>query len=74
MLVCFSMKTPSYHTNLGDVLRKWRVMSDLDQRGAARRLGISASSLCRLEKGDVRPDAETFLKLLAWLIAPMEGK
>lgn len=68
------MNTPSYQTNLGDVLRKWRVMSDLEQRGAARSMDISASTLCRLEKGEVRPDAETFIKILQWLIAPVEEK
>ena len=60
--------------NLGDVMKKWRLMSQLEQRGAARLIGISASTLCRLEKGDVKPDAETFMKILRWLISPTETK
>ena len=63
------MKTPE-RLNLGDVLKKWRLMSQLGQRGAAYRIGISASTLCRIENGDTRPDAEAFLKILAWLITP----
>jgi transcriptional regulator with XRE-family HTH domain len=61
-------------TNLGDALKKWRLMSQLEQRGAARQIGISASTLCRLEKGEVKPDADTFLKILRWLISPSETK
>lgn len=67
------MKTPEA-IRLGDVLKKWRLMSQLEQRGAAKQMGVSASTLCRLEKGEVRPDADTFLKILSWLIQPVETK
>ena len=62
------MKSGMKQTVLGDVLRKWRVMSDIDQRTAAKRMGISAATLCRLENGETTPDAHTLLALLTWLL------
>lgn len=37
-----------------------------NQRAAAREIGVSASTLCRVETG-YAPDLETFGKLCAWL-------
>lgn len=53
---------------LGDVLKKWRVMSQLEQRGAARMIGISASTLCRIENGETTPDAITLMAVFNWLM------
>lgn len=55
---------------LGEVLRKWRLMSNMGQRGAARLMGISVSTLCRLERGDVKPDADTWISIQQFLLAP----
>lgn len=52
--------------NLGIVLRKWRVMSELDLRRAARLIGINHVALMRLEHGS-KPNADTLLTVLAWL-------
>lgn len=62
------MKRHETNLRLGDVLRKWRVMSDLDQRSAAALIGISASTLCRIEKGDFIPEARTWMKIMDWLM------
>lgn len=60
-------------TMLGEVLRKWRLMSNLEQRGASRLMNISAATLCRLERGDVKPDAETWIKIQRFLLDPPPG-
>lgn len=53
---------------LGDVLRKWRVMTELDLRTAAGQMGIGAATLMRIEHGQ-SCDAETLLKVLNWLMS-----
>jgi len=64
------MKHRDPNRQLGDVLRKWRMMSDLDQRTAAAKIGVSAPTLCRIEKGDFIPEALTFQKIVNWLLGP----
>lgn len=54
---------------LGEVIRKWRVMNELDLRTVASEIGISAATLMRLEQGRT-PDGDTLAKVLAWLFAP----
>ena len=51
---------------LGQILKKWRFMSDLDLRSASEQMGIGAATLSRIEKGAV-PDGYTFVKLLTWM-------
>ena len=51
---------------LGDILRKWRAMSELDLRSAAEHIGIGAATLMRIEKGKV-PNGYTFIKIITWL-------
>ena len=41
-------------------------MVELDLRGAAKLMGISAPTLMRIESGRAM-DAETFMKILGWL-------
>jgi len=52
---------------LGDVLRKWRAMSMLDLKQVADAIGISVSTLSRLERGKT-PDAGTLRKVWSWLM------
>ena len=52
---------------LGEVLWKWRMMRELSQRTVAAMLGISASTLSRLERGEF-PDAQTLKLVLCWLL------
>lgn len=51
---------------VADLLINWRFINKLTQRDAALQIGISASSLCRVEKGST-PDGETVVKLVAWM-------
>lgn len=62
------MKVGLHQTVLGDVLEQWRLGSGLNVREAAALIGISASTLCRLENGGTDPDAKTFLAILNWLL------
>lgn len=54
-------------TKLGEVLRKWRLMSDLTLEKAAKEMGISHIALHRLERGKPVPGA-AFSDVLAWLL------
>jgi len=51
---------------LGEIIRKWRLLSDITVSAAAQRIGIAASTLVHIEQGKV-PDGKTLLKLMAWL-------
>ena len=53
---------------LGEVLRKWRVMSEMDLRQASKKIGIAHSTLLRLEEGKLPPHGETVVKLIVWLL------
>jgi transcriptional regulator with XRE-family HTH domain len=61
------MKTSLNQTKLGNVLKGWRESERIDQRTAAKEIGIGASTLCRLESGETTPDAKTFMAILIWL-------
>ena len=52
---------------LGEVLRKWRLMSEMDIRTAAKQMGSDPSTLCRIEQGR-SPSAETLRDILLWLL------
>lgn len=52
---------------IGEVLKKWRILSELDVRSAAQKIGISASTLMRIERGGVPPTGQTILTLFNWL-------
>ena len=52
---------------LGEVLRKWRLMSEMDLRSAATLMGTDASTLIRIEQGR-SPSAETLRNILLWLL------
>ena len=51
---------------LGDVLRKWRKMSDLTLREAAARIGLQFNTLARIETGE-QMDGATLAFILRWL-------
>jgi hypothetical protein len=52
---------------LGEVIRKWRVMSELSIRDAAAIIGISATTMHRFESGD-DVDGRTLVTILKWLM------
>lgn len=54
--------------NLGEILRKWRLMSELDIRSAAELMKTDASTLCRIEQGRA-PSAATLRNILLWMLA-----
>jgi transcriptional regulator with XRE-family HTH domain len=52
---------------LGTVLRKWRLMSELDLRSAAAEMNLDAATLMRIEQGRM-PSGETLRSILRWLM------
>jgi transcriptional regulator with XRE-family HTH domain len=53
---------------LGEVIRKWRLMSELTIRDVAAMIGISATTMHRFESGD-DVDGRTLIAVLKWLLA-----
>ena len=51
---------------LGQVIRKYRVNSELSLRDVGKEIGIGAATLMRLEQGR-DPDGATLAKVLVWL-------
>lgn len=59
---------------LGTVLRKWRLMSELDLRSAAAEMELDHATLHRIEQGRM-PSAESLRAILIWLMAtPSSGE
>jgi DNA-binding XRE family transcriptional regulator len=54
------------YMRVAELIINWRFIRKLNQRDAAKEMGISASSLCRIEKGIV-PDGTTLVTLMNWL-------
>ncbi len=57
---------------LGIVMKKYRLMMDLDLLSLGKDIGSGASTLMRLEMGH-DPDYRTFKKILDWLSQPQEA-
>lgn len=58
---------------LGEVIRRWRKMSDIGVRDAAREIGVSHGTLSRIERGE-EMTGSTLAKVLAWLFSSENGK
>lgn len=67
-MVTLARKKIADNMRLGDVLRKWRLMNELDLRSVGAEIGISAATLLRIEQG-AAPDSTTFMLVLNWLMA-----
>lgn len=52
---------------LGEVIRRWRKMSDLGVREAAKEIGVSHGTLSRIERG-FPMDGATLARVLKWLL------
>lgn len=65
-----SEKKPA--TNLGLVLKKWRLMNDLPIRQAAAEIGISHPTYARIEWGYAM-DSKTLMTVLNWLMMKPES-
>lgn len=68
------MKAGIHQTVLGAVLKAWRERAGWNVREAADIIGISHSTLCRLENGETTPDAKTLLAILNWLLRAPDGE
>lgn len=53
-------------TMIGDVIRDWRTMNRMGQRDAAKAIGVSTATMCRIEQGK-SVDQVNMMKLLNWL-------
>ena len=51
---------------LGQILRKWRISQELTLREVAKEIGISHSTLARIEHGEAC-DSDTIAAVLVWL-------
>lgn len=55
-------------TNVARLLRLDRNLRDIGVREAAKRIGISAATLSRIERGHAM-DAVTLMRIFNWLLA-----
>ena len=53
---------------MGIVIKSYRIHKEISLRVLAIEIGISASTLSRIENGNFKPDLVTFKKILDWLI------
>jgi len=53
---------------LGQILKRWRVMSELNLRTAAKMMGTSTATLSRIERGE-NPDGKTLAAILRWILS-----
>jgi len=53
---------------LGEIIRKWRAMSELGVREVAKEIGISHGTLARIERGE-DCDGATLIKIMIWLFS-----
>lgn len=56
-------------THLGELLRLYRSVNEIDMRTLSANIGIGHATLCRIEQGKAM-DTTTFLKLITWLLQP----
>jgi DNA-binding XRE family transcriptional regulator len=53
---------------LGELIRKWRFHTERDLGSVAKEIGISYSTLRRVEKGE-QCDSRSLSRIIAWLLA-----
>jgi transcriptional regulator with XRE-family HTH domain len=58
--------------SIGDRIRRVRTEHDVSQAGLARRAGMNAASLNRIERGKVKPQDRTVIDLARALGVPVE--
>ena len=54
---------------LGQIIRRWRINAERDVRDIAAEIGISSSTLTRLEGGQT-PAGDTLAAVIHWLTKP----
>lgn len=58
--------------NLGKVLKTYRLHNEISLRELGLIIGVSSSTLSRIENGNFKPDLVTFNKIINWLCADKE--
>lgn len=56
-------------TRLGELLRLYRAVHGLTVRQVAEEIGVHYATLSRFERTDTGMTADSFLKVLSWLLA-----
>ena len=54
---------------LGEVLKRYRQFRDLGVREMGKEIGLSAATMCRVERGH-ECDARTLLRIMNWMLSP----
>lgn len=62
-----SVVTTSKRLRIGVVLHQWRMVERVGLRAVAREMGLSTSTLSRIERGESM-DAAALIKILNWLL------
>jgi len=60
-------RTDGGEVRLGILINRWRRVEDIGIQDVAKRIGISASTLSRIENGEAT-DSKTLTKVLAWIL------
>ncbi len=58
-------------TKLGQMIRLWRDKNRYGTREAAKMIGITSSTLNRIEHGE-EMNAKTLIKIIVWLMEPSQ--
>ena len=58
---------------IGSVLHKWRINSDVSTRDLGKQVGVSASTISRIENGE-DISAAAMLALIVWLFGKETGE
>ena len=62
-------QTKTRRLRVGRVLQVYRTVHEISLRNLGKQMGVSASTLCRIERGDGVADWPTMWKILTWLCA-----
>ncbi|MEI9927845.1 MAG: helix-turn-helix transcriptional regulator [Sphingomonas sp.] len=63
----------SFEKQLIDAVRRKREAQGLSLRALASEVGVSFSTLARIERGDGQPDNNSRIRLIEWLGEDAEG-
>lgn len=55
---------------LGEVIRCYRKMKDLELKELAKDMGINRTALSRLEAAEGMPGASVLVRVMVWLLNP----
>lgn len=58
---------------VGEVIKKWRVMSERGIRDVAKEIGTSPATLSRLERGE-DTNSQTLARVIVWLVSKQEPR